>query len=141
NHAKADLLKRLSTFKYRRHVHLLETIDNMPALISRSTVCILPIDNTFGKVDLPLFLIEAAALGKPVIVSDISPMNEILQDPIGLSVPKSDSVSLAESICKLIKDGKPYGEHGIRVVEQRYNIKNICNQYLKIYQELCNERY
>ncbi len=54
---------------------------------------------------LPLVLIEAAALGKPIIATNIDGSREIIRDgETGLLVPPADSAALSGAILRLLDD-------------------------------------
>ena len=54
---------------------------------------------------LPLVLIEAAALGKPMIATDIDGVREVIRNgENGILVPPRDPAKLAESVIRLIED-------------------------------------
>lgn len=54
---------------------------------------------------LPLVLIEAAGLGKPIIATDIEGSREIISDgETGLLVPPADPAALAGAILRLLED-------------------------------------
>jgi glycosyltransferase involved in cell wall biosynthesis len=54
---------------------------------------------------LPLVLIEAAALGKPIIASDIDGVREVIRDgENGVLVPLRNPVKLAEAVVRLLED-------------------------------------
>jgi phosphatidylinositol alpha-1,6-mannosyltransferase len=62
---------------------------------------VFPVDDLWGKVDLPIVLLEAMALGVPVIVLDQGP----LQDLEGvLKVPSLDSVRWLAAVSDLLAD-------------------------------------
>jgi len=54
---------------------------------------------------LPLALIEAAALGKAIIATDIDGVREVVRDgETGLLVPPADPARLAEAVVRLLED-------------------------------------
>ena len=75
----------------------------MPMLFNNSTVYILPsYSETFG-----LAAVEAMSCGKPVIVSDIAPLNEIVQNhKNGLLFKLDNSKDLALKISKILRSKK-----------------------------------
>ncbi|MDW7760341.1 MAG: glycosyltransferase [Acidobacteriota bacterium] len=55
---------------------------------------------------LPYVLVEAAALGKPIVVTDIDGVREVLKDgETGLRVPVADPEALARAVLRLLDDG------------------------------------
>jgi len=55
---------------------------------------------------LPYVLVEAAALGKPIVATDIDGVREVLKDgETGLRVPVADPGALARAVIRLLDDG------------------------------------
>ena len=133
---QAAVAARFRAAGWSDRVIMRETISQMRALIARADVCILPLRDTYGKVDLPMFLLEAMAMAKPIVVTDIPPLNELLADPVGSAAPVDDGPALAEAIQRMLVDGRDYGLQGRRVVEQRYALKQVASRYEALYREL-----
>jgi glycosyltransferase involved in cell wall biosynthesis len=56
---------------------------------------------------LPFVLIEAAALGKPIVATNVAGNNEIITDgETGILVPARDPDALSAAVIKLLRDGK-----------------------------------
>jgi len=47
------------------------------ALLASATLILFPVEDLFGKVDIPIVLLEALRLGTPVVVSDEGPLREL----------------------------------------------------------------
>ena len=81
-------------------LHLGE-VPNMSTWIAAADVILFPVDELYGKVDLPLVLIEALALGKPVVVADDGPLPEL---GIGKVVPPRNAEALVAAALELLRD-------------------------------------
>ncbi len=139
---KQELTRQLQAVPWGQNVILLEQVQDMPGLIARADVCILPLRDTYGKVDVPLFLLEAMAMAKPIVITDIAPLNELLSDEaVGLAVPVDDDQALAQAIEHMLVDGKSYGVRGRQLVERRYALRKIARCYENLYLELLGERH
>ena len=56
---------------------------------------------------LPFVLIEAAALGRPIVATNVEGNNEVITDgETGLLVPAQDPDALAAAVIRLLRDGK-----------------------------------
>jgi glycosyltransferase involved in cell wall biosynthesis len=67
---------------------------------------------------MPMFLLEAMGMGRPIIVSDIGAMPMLARDS-GQVVPVGDSVALAKAILEYLRDGQLANDHGL-VASKRY---------------------
>ena len=52
-------------------------VKDMPALLAASSVVAFPVDDLYGKVDIPLVLLEALALGVPVVAARGGPLEAL----------------------------------------------------------------
>jgi phosphatidylinositol alpha-1,6-mannosyltransferase len=58
-------------------VRITDRARDMHALIAASAIVIFPVDDLWGKVDLPIVLLEALALGVPCLVLDHGPLRDL----------------------------------------------------------------
>ncbi|MFC1822271.1 glycosyltransferase family 4 protein [Thermodesulfobacteriota bacterium] len=136
-----EIIQQLKNVTWGRNVIVHERVHNMRGLIARADVCVLPLRNTYGKVDIPLFLLEAMALAKPIVITDVAPMNELLEDPVGLAVPVDDEDALTHAIEKMLVEGKNYGACGRKLIEKKYTLKQVAGQYQSLYLGLLDEAH
>ena len=89
----------------------------------------------FGIVGL-----EAMASGKPVIISDIPGVREVIEEGVeGLLVEPMNAEDLAEKINILLSDAalrKKMGEHGRRKVEEKFTWDKVVRQIEEVYKEV-----
>lgn len=78
-------------------------ITDMPALLSACAVTVLVPRSLRGKMDLPMVLLESLALGRPIVVTDRTPIREALLGG-GLEVPYADPRQLAAALSALLSD-------------------------------------
>jgi glycosyltransferase involved in cell wall biosynthesis len=93
---------------------------------------------------LGIIVLEAMACGLPVITSEVNGLKELIVDgQNGWLFTPSDSLMLAEKIKSLINnqtDLEIIRQNGRKMVEQKFNIKNISQQYQQAYFELYSSR-
>jgi rhamnosyl/mannosyltransferase len=92
-----------------------------------------------------LVLIEAMALSRPVVVSDLpTGVRMLVQDDFnGFRFPPGDSKALAAVIHRIIDDpdkAARMGEAGRRLVEAEYTTAKMVNSYFQLYQEVCRQK-
>lgn len=91
----------------------------------------------------PRSVIEAMAMGKPVIGTNIGGVPEAIDDGVtGLLVPPKDSQALAKAMITLLQDkprAKQMGIAGRKRVEQFFSIDKNIRDTEKVYMELVNK--
>lgn len=96
-----EVATRLAARLPPAHTRFLENAPHILALLAGAAAVVFPVDDLWGKVDLPIVLLEAMALGVPVVVLDQGP----LQDLGGvLKVPSLDPVHWLAEISALLAD-------------------------------------
>ncbi len=78
------------------------TGDEKVRLLSRAKIVVLPSRHESA----PISILEAAACGKPVIVSDIPELDFVRKERFGLSFPSGSPRELSEKMAMLLEDGK-----------------------------------
>lgn len=83
-------------------VRVLGNVRDMPALIRACAITVLVPASLSSKMDLPFVILEALALGRPVIVADRAPMSEALLGEGGLAVRYGDVSGLTLALGHLL---------------------------------------
>jgi phosphatidylinositol alpha-mannosyltransferase len=96
-----------------------------------------------GRESFGIVLLEAMAVGKPVIASKIAGYSCVLtQDSEGLFAPPKNAAKLSEALVQMLKDEpmrQKMGREGI-VKAQKYDWKNIASQVLNFYTETLKKK-
>jgi len=106
---------------------------------------------TFDIAVLPSFfeglgrsLLEAMALGKPVVATNVGGIPEVVEDSLnGSLVSPGDSVALAEAIIRLLKDKElrhRMGVEGRRRIDERFSAEKMVNRIEDIYRSILKEK-
>ena len=110
--------------------------DDMPAVISGSTIVCLP----SYREGLPKALLEAAAMARPIVATDVPGCREIvIHGENGLLVPARDSLALADALLRLIESPelcRKFGAAGRKMVEDAFSIEHVISATLGVYGEL-----
>ncbi len=89
---------------------------------------------------LPLVLIEAAALGRPIVATAVEGSREIIADgETGLLVPPADSAALAAAVRRLLDDPALAARLAARARETippRFTLEKMVSGYEEIYRSL-----
>jgi glycosyltransferase involved in cell wall biosynthesis len=89
---------------------------------------------------LPRVVIEAMAMGKPIVAADIDGVREELtHNRTGIIVPPKNPVALAEAIMSLINDkrrGIQLGSEARRSAERRFDLKQTVSNIERLYESI-----
>ena len=93
---------------------------------------------------LPLVILEAMALGKPVIGTDVGGVSEVIEHRHnGLLSPHQDAKTLADQIVSLLQDEnltKALADAGRETVKTRFSRASCYAQLEKLYREVLGDR-
>jgi len=108
-------------------------------LIAGMDIFVMPsLSETFG-----IALVEAMALGKPVVASAVGGMSEIISSgEIGVLVPPNDSLALARAIENLVVDHglrDSFGAAAKRRVKEYYSLGAATAKMARLYTELISD--
>jgi len=104
--------------------------------MASATAIPFPVDDLYGKVDLPYVVLEAALLKSPVVVASGGPLEEIEGAP---RVAPGDAVALARICVDLARDPaarRQLGESLRGHVLARHDPHQIAEQYDQLYRSL-----
>jgi glycosyltransferase involved in cell wall biosynthesis len=109
--------------------------DDVPAVTAALDVAVLP---SYREAQ-GLSILEALALSRPVVASDVGGIPEVITDGVtGLLVPPHDADALAAAITRLLRD-HPYadtlGRAGHDMVHDRFDIGTMVGLVQQIYEE------
>lgn len=106
------------------------------ALVRTTAAILFPVDDLYGKVDIPIVLLEAMALGTPVVTCAEGPLGELAGTVTTLP---GDARGLAEAALSLIDD---YGRRGgcieaqLALLADRFSATVVAGAYERLYDEL-----
>ncbi len=110
--------------------------DDIPDLIAICDIFVLP---SFRE-GLPVTLMEAASMSKPIVTTDTVGCREVVEDGYnGFLVPVRDAETLSKKIELLINDKDlriSMGKNGRIKVEKEFDIKKVVKQYMELYEEV-----
>ena len=102
--------------------------------LNNSKIVVLPF-KFWPQVECPLTILEAMAVGKPVVTTSTGAIPEIVRNgETGILIPPNEPIVLANAIIKLLRNPlkcKEIGEKARSYVEQHHNWDKIVNETLK----------
>jgi len=134
--------KMLENFKAKNLldiVRLPETFTMMEKVYNLGDIALFPVHHMQGKFDIPLVIPEAFACGKPMIISDLPILEELISGGEAVTIEKGNVENIFEEIMALYNDSakrKEMGEKGRKYVEANFDIKKVAETYQEIYENL-----
>ena len=126
-----------------QRVRFLRELPWIHELLAAADLLLMPAEDLYAKMDIPLVVLEAMALGMPVVVADRGPLSELLDDDVGEAVPPGVPEALAGAVVRLLGDPaalKAKGEVAARVARERYSPEVMARAYEDLYDELESEQ-
>ena len=133
---KTDLLMDTAQLDaFRAHVEALGYRRDIRQLVGLSDVSV----SSSRQEGLPINLVEAMALGNPVVATDVRGNRDLVQDgDSGYLVPLNDSRAMADRIWSLYTDPEQTAAFGVagRTLAQDYAVEPVLHRMIEIYQAL-----
>lgn len=125
--------KETKNYNLEDRVHFLHFRTDIPNLIKTSDIVVL---SSFWE-GFGLVIIEAMASGKPIVVSDIKGIREVVKN-YGIKFEPGNSKVLAKEIDELLKNKQKYDEYRKRSLTRAevFKIENTAREYIKIYKNI-----
>jgi len=123
-------------------VRFLREVDEFESLLAMATVVLFPVQSLYRKMDVPVTLLQALALARPLIVTTLPPLRELLERPVGLGVASGDSAGLAAAVSTLLGDAglrRAMGAEGVRLVTERHSAGRMARAYEELYLALAGQ--
>ncbi len=119
-------------------VRFVESADVL-SLVAAANAVIFPVDDLFGKVDLPIVLLEAMALGVPVVTYDWGPLAELEGAFQVASLATADWLDVLASV-PATADGRRAATARTRPTLERCSAAAVAEAYERLYLELLDRR-
>jgi glycosyltransferase involved in cell wall biosynthesis len=109
----------------------------MAKTLAASHIVCLP--SSYGE-GIPKVLLEAAAIGRPIVASDIAGCREIVEaGRSGVLVPEKDPAALAEALALLLDSKETrlrYGQRARDKAVAEFDIKQVVRETLLVYRSM-----
>jgi glycosyltransferase involved in cell wall biosynthesis len=128
----SDLLRELNP----QRVRLVREASDILALVRTSAAVLFPVDDLYGKIDIPIILLQAMALSTPVVTYNQGP----LADLAGVEVVRTgDPFALADAGLALIDAHDRRGQcidAQLQAVRTKHDAARVAAAYEQLYDEL-----
>lgn len=134
---KEEAIQLIANLKMQDHIRLESFRQDVPDVLSAADIFVLP---SLWE-GLPIGLLEALAMGKAVIASNVDGTSEIIKDgKNGILVETSSLVSnLTKELVQLSKDKmkrEGFSKEAIATITERYNAENMTREIERVYKKL-----
>jgi glycosyltransferase involved in cell wall biosynthesis len=110
---------------------------DMPEVLAAADVFVLP---SHGREGIPRVLMEAAAMGRPIVTTRVRGCREVVEDGVtGLLVPARDPDALADAILRAVDDRDEAARLGARAQEfarRQFDENAYCKKIAYCYERL-----
>ncbi len=119
-------------------IELLGPVPSVPAALAAFDVCVFP----SNRPGTPTSLLEAAALGRPIVAAAVLGIADVFSPEEVRLVPPDDSEALAAAILELLTHpdrARAFGERARLAVIDRMTVRGTVERHLACYEELLGE--
>lgn len=110
--------------------------EDVPQILSALDLFVLP---SSGAEGVPQAVVQALAMGKPVIATDVGSVSEvILQGETGILIPPKDSEAIVRATLELMRSGdlrQRLARRGKKLVQAQYNAERMLENLELFYQD------
>jgi glycosyltransferase involved in cell wall biosynthesis len=120
----------------RSLTHHLGEVEDMQALLEAADVVAFPVDDLYAKVDVPIVLLEALALGRPMVLARGGPLESI---ETASFVDPQDAEGLAHAIVDTVKNPartRAQTERGRQLYAAKFTPQAVAAAHDDLYDEL-----
>tara|TARA_B100000315_G_scaffold184167_1_gene173169 strand:- start:20732 stop:21838 length:1107 start_codon:yes stop_codon:yes gene_type:complete len=139
DYARLKIFKKLiKEYGLEKHLRILGNVSDMAELINLCDISIFPVQEMLFKVDTPMVLLEALSMEKPIIITDIPPLNEIMVEDIGLKILPGSKDALSDAIIELLLNNERRRSMGIlgrKAIKEFFNVEKMVLNYQSLYSE------
>ena len=137
DHPDAITKEEMDAVCDRYYIRWLGRREDIKELLQQCHIFAFP---SFYMEGLPKSLIEACAIGRPIVTTDNIGCRDVVTDGVnGYLVPVKDAKALADKIKVLIDDKKlrlKMGKAARKIAEKEFSVHDVIRRHLDIYQEL-----
>ncbi len=130
--------EKIKSYGLNDNIIPLGIVKNMPQVIAASDVFITPFLNTVGVVDYPTSMLEAMAVGKPIIATKVGGIPEIIKHKkSGILVEPNNVDELVAAILYMLnnkEEAKNMGKEGAKTISENFRLEIVVDELERIYE-------
>jgi glycosyltransferase involved in cell wall biosynthesis len=117
-------------------VDLLGHVESIDDVMALANVVVLP----SYREGTPRVLLEAAAMGKPIVTTDVPGCREVVKNgKNGILVPVRDAAALAKGIFEVLSDpqlASDFGSYGRQMVAEEFSVESVVQATMGVYRQM-----
>jgi len=138
---EAEMRRKAAELGLSGRVHFLGQREDVPDLLAALDIFVLP----SHREGVSLALLEAMAVGLPVIVTAVGGLPEVVtHGENGLLIPLKDPEALTEALARLLADpelARRLGDQARRHVAEHFSLDRFGGEINELYAELIKEKF
>ncbi|MCK9150769.1 glycosyltransferase family 4 protein [Methanobacterium alcaliphilum] len=138
-----DIKKKIKNYGLENSIIPLGLLNNLNEYLATSDFYVAPFLDMVGIADYPTSMLEAMAVGKPIIATDVGGISEIVKTGInGILIKKNNVTELADAITFLVKhknETQKMGSNAQQIIDQKFKLKITTDQILKLYEKVISD--
>ena len=139
-----EKIKKMVKSQYHDKIKFLGSKKNIESIINIFNVGVLVSNQDIHGEGISNSILEYMALGKPVIATDGGGTVELVQDKVSGFLIKTKSILEMSSKIEYLLDNekisKEMGNKGREIVNNKFNLTLMINNYIKLYNRVCKEQ-
>lgn len=135
------IFNKISALNVSNHIQFLGIVDYMPDLMAAADLLLAPFLSTEGPSDYFMSALEAMAVGRPVVVSHVGGMPEVVDHGLGYLVDPMQVDQISSIVSRLLADPderRAIGKTAAEFARMRFDPEVISKKHLAIYNEVLN---
>jgi len=141
-HRMRELKKKINQIGIKENIMEVGLVQNIQSLMAVSDVVVTPFLSTSGPADYPISVLEAMAVGRPVIATQVGGIPEVIESgKNGILIKPGDANELAQNILVLLKNPKlqkGLGTNAAYFIANQFNLNKIANKVQNLYEKVLN---
>ncbi len=137
----AALRRQMSASDLARSVIQKGIVEDMPRLMRTCDVLVAPFLDSFGPSDYFMAALEAMACGRPVVVSAVGGMPEVVSDETGSLVDPHDYAAIARALLAFLTDPvrrRAAGDRARTYTQQHFDPARVAARYDDLYRRIAS---
>jgi len=131
--ARAEIERTLTEEGVAHRTRHVGQMKDIVPLLGSATAVLFPVDDLYGKVDVPIVLLEALALGIPLVLARGGPLEALAAADF---VDAGDARGLADAAVHILREGpRERAERGRALYEARFAPAVVAAMYDELYDE------